>query len=105
MKKFFTSFYLLLLAAGICIQATAQTRQLRGKVLDAGTKKPLPFVTITNTVNKKASQKTDADGNFTISIDGKATLVFSYVGYKSFTASVSPSDTAITALMETDRSE
>lgn len=102
MKKIFTSFYLLLLAICICIQAAAQSRQLKGRVLDASTKRPLPFVTVTNTVNKKASQKSDADGNFTISVDGKTTLVFSYVGYKNLTAGVSPTDTSITVSMETD---
>ena len=84
------------------VRVQAQTNQLHGRVLDATSKKPLPFVTITNTANKKASQKSDADGNFSMAVTGRSTLLFSYVGYKSHTVNVSPADTGITVTMETD---
>ncbi|GAA0546224.1 SusC/RagA family TonB-linked outer membrane protein [Chitinophaga japonensis] len=103
MKKHFTRLYLLLwLSTGICLQAAAQTRTLQGRVLDATTQKRLPFVTITNMANKKASAKTDADGHFSIQLNGHTTLAFSYVGYKTGMVSVSPADTGITVSLEQD---
>ncbi|KAA2243232.1 TonB-dependent receptor [Chitinophaga agrisoli] len=101
--KNYTSFYLLLLSLCLYIPANAQEKMLHGRVTDAASQKPLPFVTITNTANKKLSLKADADGNFTIpAAQSKTTYLFSYVGYKSRSIAVSPADTAIRVAMESD---
>jgi hypothetical protein len=50
------------------VTAQAQTSRLHGQVLDAATKNPLPFVTVTNMANRKASQKADAVGSFAITV-------------------------------------
>jgi hypothetical protein len=75
-KKFFVAVLL------FCSQASwAQMAKYAGKVIDATTREPLPFV---NVVFQKSTigTTTDFDGNFSISTD-KATdsLVISYVGF------------------------
>lgn len=98
MKKL-VSLYVLLV---MCIQLPAQHKSAGGQVLDASTKNPLPFVTITNLTNKKASLKTDVGGKFSITATEKTVLVFSFVGYKPRTVTLTPADTAIVVNLEKD---
>lgn len=74
---------LLLVNAGLYAQSGLG--EIRGKVLDAKTKKPLDFVSITLKLNgvTKASTLTDDDGNFTIKTlqPGLYDLFASYIGY------------------------
>ncbi|MFY0256014.1 SusC/RagA family TonB-linked outer membrane protein [Chitinophaga sp. 30R24] len=94
--------YLLVLAVFTCLQVNAQQKQLHGRVLDATSGKPLPFVSITNISNRNGSMKTDVTGDFTIQFTGKISLVFSFVGYKSQTVTVAGNDTALTVLLKTE---
>ncbi len=78
MKKTFIYFSLLVLSS---LSMFAQERIIKGTIVDE-TNEPLPGATILekNTSNGVSS---DFDGNFSISISGTKTLVFSYVGYKN----------------------
>jgi hypothetical protein len=65
----------------LTFQALAQEKAITGKVIgDDGTSLPGVAVTIKGTTK---GTNTDADGNFRISVSSNASLVFSYVGYKS----------------------
>ncbi|WP_459783430.1 SusC/RagA family TonB-linked outer membrane protein [Bacteroides rodentium] len=59
-----------------------QVRTITGRVLDkAG--EPIIGVTIVDKNNAGNGTITDSDGNFTIKVGGKSTLLFSYIGYKN----------------------
>jgi TonB-linked SusC/RagA family outer membrane protein len=81
MKK---TIFLLLLT--VCtLQLLAQTKQIKGAVVDESSGKALPGVAV---VDKKsnAGASTDNQGNFTLTIRGtSAELVFSYIGYRTET--------------------
>jgi hypothetical protein len=85
MKKtyFFLFFYFLLSIT------YAQTYQFKGKVVDANTKKGLPFVAVTIVGDIRGLQ-TDIDGRFQlISNKSELKLMFQYVGYESLEKVVS----------------
>jgi TonB-linked SusC/RagA family outer membrane protein len=81
MKKM---IFLLLLT--VCtLQLLAQTKQIKGAVVDESSGNPIPGVAV---VDKKsnAGTSTDNQGNFTLTIRGtSAELVFSYIGYRTET--------------------
>ena len=59
-----------------------QVRTITGRVSDkAG--EPIIGVTIVDKNNAGNGTITDSDGNFTIKVGGKSTLLFSYIGYKN----------------------
>lgn len=64
----------------------AQSSEVRGKVLDAETQKPIPEVEIINQSTKKGVT-TNSLGQFSILVDEKkkATLSFNHIGYNSKT--------------------
>jgi hypothetical protein len=70
----------------------AQNPVLRGLVIDAETKQPLPFVNIT--INEGLSGTTsDIDGRFRFIPKGEVRQIsFSYVGYQTFVYQVNSSD-------------
>ena len=79
MKKLFL-LLLTIFAIGMC--ASAQTRTVRGIVLDVDHDEPLPGVSVS--ASNVAGTVTDIDGVFSISVPAKTTkLTFSYVGYKT----------------------
>jgi len=78
MKKPF--LFLLLVFMAHVLQAQEIT--VTGKVTSATDGESLPGVSIVSKGTLKGTQ-TDFDGNFTITVDGKATLVFSYIGFKT----------------------
>ncbi|MDE6238918.1 MAG: SusC/RagA family TonB-linked outer membrane protein [Muribaculaceae bacterium] len=79
MKKLFLLF-LAVLAIGMC--ASAQTRTVRGIVLDVDNDEPLPGVSVSAGPN--TGSVTDIDGIFSIKVPGNAKkLTFSMVGYKN----------------------
>lgn len=80
------------------LELQAQTRVLKGKVADADTRTPLAKVSV-STVGG-AALTSDADGNFSLEVQGKAILVVSHVGYKTQSISVSATDTTIEVLMQ-----
>ncbi|MCU0443826.1 MAG: DUF5686 and carboxypeptidase regulatory-like domain-containing protein [Microscillaceae bacterium] len=103
MKYIFSVFLFinLLIISLLCVAQT-QNPTLRGIVIDADTKQPLPFVNIT--INEGLSGTTsDIDGRFTFTPKGEVRKIsFSYVGYETFVYSVnSPADLQPFALNQT----
>ena len=62
--------------------ATAQTRQLSGKVLDSQSQLPLAFVSIAIEGTPQGTVS-DIDGKFSLKINSNGFLLVSYVGYES----------------------
>ena len=63
-------------------QVAAQQQSVKGKVIDAANGEPLIGVSIQEK-GTTTGVITDIDGNFIINVPGNATLVFSYIGYKT----------------------
>ncbi|TDD96632.1 SusC/RagA family TonB-linked outer membrane protein [Flavobacterium cellulosilyticum] len=78
--------YFLILLLLIAFSTQAQTKVYTGTVLDEA-KFPIPGV---NVLEKGTNNgvSTDFDGNFKISTNEKAVLVFSYIGYSNFETQV-----------------
>src|SRR5688572_27338944 len=78
------SFTLLLLLSLFLSSAVAQSKQIKGRVTDdAG--QPLAGVSIL-TDKKAKGTSTDQNGNYTVNIDSKTTmLIVSYVGFTTQT--------------------
>lgn len=62
------------------LSLSAQSQQVKGKVLDAGTREPLIGVTVLEAGTSNGTI-TDLDGNFLISVAPAAKLNISYIGY------------------------
>lgn len=73
---------LLLIFAAISLGATAQTLTVKGNVKDT-TGEPVIGVSVVEKGNTTNGTITDLDGNFSLKVDGKKTLVFSYIGMKT----------------------
>ncbi len=78
-------------------------QSVKGVVKDADDNTPLPGVTvqIKGTTN---GASTDLDGNYTLQVSPNATLVFSYIGYKSVEMNVN-NQTTIDIALEVDLTE
>lgn len=92
MKKLF----LLLVAVitiGLC--ASAQTRAVKGTVLDANTDEPLIGASVT-AKGSATGVATDVDGNFTLTVSAAVNkLTVSYVGYKTTDVTITPGNMVI----------
>ncbi len=86
MKKIYSLLFAFL---GLILVANAQSQlgEIRGKVLDAKTKKPLDFVSVTIELNGavKAQVLTDDDGSYIVKTlqPGTYTIKVSYIGYRN----------------------
>ncbi|MES2689151.1 MAG: carboxypeptidase regulatory-like domain-containing protein [Bacteroidota bacterium] len=84
MKKVY-SFLFALMAISMVTKAQSQLGELRGKIIDGTTKKPLDYANIQLELNGiiKAQAQTDDEGDFIIKPlqPGNYTLKVSYVGY------------------------
>lgn len=91
MKKL---FLLLLAVMTLSLCASAQTRVVRGTVLDAENNEPLIGVSVTAGTGYGAA--TDINGQFVVTVPASATqLNVSYVGYEPQTVTISSSDLTI----------
>lgn len=75
---------LLLLICGVlgtCLAVSAQEVTIKGTVTVAGTKEPLPYVTVSEKENDTNGVTSDGEGNYSITVPVNSTLVFSFVGY------------------------
>jgi TonB-linked SusC/RagA family outer membrane protein len=84
---------ILILFMGFLLQLAAQTKPIKGSVVDESTGKPLSGVSVVDKKSKSGT-KTDDSGNFQITLKSDAVSVdleFSYVGYKSQTISANGS--------------
>lgn len=88
-------------APGYAYSVRAQVQELNGIVKDVKGE-GLPGVNIIVKGGQKGTT-TDADGNFTLSLDGGSTiLVFSMVGYESQELTVSSSETMVNIVLKED---
>jgi hypothetical protein len=79
--KIFYRFILIISAFILAgIQGKAQPDQLRGKILDAVTGKPVAYAGILN-YSRQITVYTNADGEFAVEAGSGDTLVFSAIGY------------------------
>ena len=79
MRKIANLLGVLLLCSNFLL---AQTRQVSGKITDAGDNSPLAGVTVT-AKGSKSAVITGPDGSFTIHLGPKATAIhISYIGYE-----------------------
>ena len=70
------------------LSVNAQTTKVSGKVVDAISREPLPFVNIIFK-GTTVGTTTDVEGNYTLSTTLKVdSLIFSYVGYTKLTRMV-----------------
>jgi hypothetical protein len=84
MKKIYT-LLVALLALGYLANAQSQLGEIRGKVIDSKTKKPLDYASVTIELKGvvKATTLTDDDGNFIVKTlqPGEYTVKVTYTGY------------------------
>ncbi|MDE6396147.1 MAG: TonB-dependent receptor plug domain-containing protein, partial [Muribaculaceae bacterium] len=100
MKKLFL-LLLTVFAIGMC--ASAQTRTVRGIVLDAEQDDPMPGVSVSAGPN--VGTVTDIDGMFSIVVSAKTTkLHFSFVGYKAVDMTI-PANGEMVVKMSTESTE
>lgn len=66
----------------------AQQRTLNGKVLDATTQQPLSGATISVLASPFTSTLTGEDGNFSIAVNGRTSIMVSYTGYVAKTIEI-----------------
>lgn len=81
--------------------ATIQAQTVTGTVSDDTGPLPGANVLVKGTTN---GTQTDFDGNYSIDATGEATLVFSYIGYKTFEVAIN-GQTTIDVTMEEDASK
>ncbi|WP_088163227.1 SusC/RagA family TonB-linked outer membrane protein [Sphingobacterium sp. G1-14] len=78
----------------------AQTNQVKGTVVDAKTKAPIPGATIKVLGTSNASS-TDGKGAFQINVDDKNRILnISTVGYENKTVTLGPGETTVTVSLE-----
>lgn len=85
-------------------QSTSQQQAkitINGKVIEAGTKKPIAGATVI-VVGTTSGAITDDKGQFSVSAENGKTLEFSYAGMKPTTRKVVPTQTNLVVEMESD---
>ncbi|AKD57273.1 SusC/RagA family TonB-linked outer membrane protein [Spirosoma radiotolerans] len=83
--------------------AFAQDHRLTGRVLSGKDQQPIPGVNIL-VRNTQLGTTTDGNGNFTLNVPAKATLVFSAIGYAGNTVEVSNQTQLTVTLQEAEQS-
>lgn len=78
---------------------TQQNNQVTGRIVDSNGE-PLIGVSVVEKGNKGNGAVTDVDGNFTLRVSPKSTLLISYVGYKSQEVSVNGRNAVTVTLSE-----
>lgn len=100
MKKLLQSLFILLFVA---ISAMAQERTITGTVTAQEDKLPIPGVSV-KIKGASGGSVTGADGKFSIRASNGATLIISYVGYKTKEIAVGSSN-VINTTLETDANQ
>ncbi|GAB3809826.1 TonB-dependent receptor [Spirosoma humi] len=83
--------------------AFAQDHRLTGRVLSGKDQQPIPGVNIL-VRNTQLGTTTDGNGNFTLNVPAKATLVFSAIGYAGNTVEVGSQTQLTVTLQEAEQS-
>lgn len=82
MKKIFTAFYIYSLLLLCSSSLLAQVSVIKGKVTDAGTSDPVPFINV-GIKGQSVGTFTDSNGNYKLELPyGAYTVVFSSIGYE-----------------------
>lgn len=81
-SSFMKNLLLILCLACLPLLSTAQITKVQGQIISAEDKTPLIGATV-KVKGTNISSISDIDGNYTIDVDAKATLSFSYIGFKS----------------------
>ncbi len=82
-KQGLVTFILTIILVAICtLQTFAQDVTVTGKVTDPADNTPLPGVNIT-VKGSNTGTVTDGNGQYSISVPGNSTLVYSFIGYTS----------------------
>ena len=97
MKNYLLACLMVLLSGAVVF---AQDRTVSGKVTDADTGEGIPGVNIM-IQGTTSGTVSDIDGNFTVSVPADASLMFSYVGYKTQIVQVG-SQTTLNIALESD---
>ena len=85
-KSWMQGLTLVLFALFYCSTAVAQspaTVTIKGTVVDSGDGSPVPYVSIIDT-QRKLLGTTDDKGVFSVKVQANAEVIFSYLGYESF---------------------
>ncbi|MEY4383093.1 MAG: hypothetical protein RI995_635, partial [Bacteroidota bacterium] len=98
MKKSLPMIFMLLFLSAINL--IAQDRKVTGKVTSSEDGSGLPGVTISVKGTAKGTQ-TDVNGNYSVSVSGSATLVYSFIGMNSQTVAVG-NQSVINVALSTD---
>lgn len=85
-----------------CITSWAQNQKVMGQVVDSSSGEPLIGVSVT-AKGAKTGAVTDANGNYTVEVPAKSTLVFSYVGYTAQEVGVATANGRAVRLVEDDK--
>lgn len=97
--KYFISVFLLF--SGISVSLVAQDKIAKGRIIDAETKKPIPYVNI-GIYHKNIGTVSNENGQFQFAINGNSTLndlvVFSHIGYQTAKYSISQLENPIADL-------
>ncbi|MDR7131084.1 TonB-linked SusC/RagA family outer membrane protein [Algoriphagus sp. 4150] len=80
MKKVLSIAFALVMVLGLSVSTQAQQRILKGVVTAASDGLPLPGVTIVDK-STKSGTTTNADGEYSISVNENTVLVFSFIGF------------------------
>lgn len=84
-------FVVIVLFAGLINPLTAQTINLKGKVLDISSKEPIGYATVA-VIGSTVATSTDDNGNYSLTIDPDYSKIrISYVGYESQDLSIAAS--------------
>jgi iron complex outermembrane receptor protein len=97
MKNYLLACFMVLLSSAMLF---AQDRTVSGRVTDADTGEGIPGVNIM-IQGTTSGTVSDIDGNYTVSVPADATLMFSYVGYKTQLITVG-SQSTINVSLESD---
>ena len=93
--KLLIAFIVILLSQNV----TAQTVSVSGTVFSKVTGKSLAGVTIVDKLNN-ISTLTDTNGNFTLNVNAKSVLTFSFIGYKPQDVNIEPNHTSLQIFLE-----
>lgn len=100
-KKFIpSSLLLILLLFGGLSTVFAQSGTVQGVITDASNGTPLPGATV-QVKGTSTGTITDIDGNYKLTVNAGATLVFSYIGYETQEIAVQPNTTVNVKLKPT----
>ena len=75
-------YILTMLIAVVALVAKAQEITVKGTVISSADNEPMIGATV-KVKGTGTGTVTDFDGNYTIKVDSKATLVYSMIGYKT----------------------